>query len=125
MPQNIINIYDIIYFYDFYKFFCNIIIIIFFSKLRKDKNWRQPIKTESKEQDSEKKSIIRTLLDEYNKQQSVTKRPVRDQQTVKDEPVENSISRQLLNSINQSPQNNIQKLRARYFSKIILSFVIN
>lgn len=125
MPQNIINIYDIIYFYDFYKFFCNIIIIIFFSKLRKDKNWRQPIKTESKEQDLEKKSIIRTLLDEYNKQQSVTKRPVRDQQTVKDEPVENSISRQLLNSINQSPQNNIQKLRARYFSKIILSFVIN
>ncbi|XP_012222561.1 small ribosomal subunit protein mS31 isoform X2 [Linepithema humile] len=88
------------------------------TKLRKDKKWKEPSK--SKGQDSEKKSIIRTLLDDYKQSSVKDKRvskdkPVRNQQSVEDKqpPIENSISRQLLNSIKQSSENNIQKPHAR------------
>lgn len=90
------------------------------SKLRKNKKLQQPPK--SKGQDSEKKSIIQTLLDEYKKQ-SITKdkQSVEKKQSLvesKQPPDENSITRQLLNSIDQSSESDIQRFRARTDVKI-------
>lgn len=91
--------------------------------MQRNKKLRQP--PESEGQDSGKKSIIQTLLDEYNKQSSIKDKqsPVEDKQPpVKDKqpPDENSITRQLLKNVNQSWESNVQRHHARYFFKIML-----